>query len=602
MDARLTPERRRVLAALAGGPPRPTGELAREAAVGTGVVKAMAAAGLLQPVELPPRPPFDTPDGTRRGPLLSPPQAEAAAALVAAVDGNAFGVHALGGVTGAGKTEVYFEAIAAALGHRRQVLVLLPEIALSAQWLERFAARFGVPPAQWHSDLTGVERRVAWRAVARGEARVVVGARSALFLPFPELGLVVVDEEHDAAYKQEDGVIYQARDMAVVRAQLTGIPIVLVSATPSLETVHNVESGRYKALHLPDRHGGAQLPRVAAIDLRLDRPPRQCWLAPTLRQAIGEVLTAEEQVLLFLNRRGYAPLTLCRACGHRMQCPQCTAWLVEHRLAGRLQCHHCGLQVPFPDTCPNCKAEGALAACGPGVERLAEEVAAVFPGARVALMTSDTMTGPLAAAELVRRIEARDTDLLIGTQMVAKGHHFPMLTLVGVVDADLGLHGGDMRAAERTYQLLHQVAGRAGRAERQGRVYLQTYDPTHPVIQALLSGDRDEFLRSEAADRRRAGMPPFGRLAALILSAPDAETADGSARAFARVAPRMDGVAVLGPAPAPLAILRGRHRRRFLMKCRREVAPQPLLRAWLGKVKLPAKVRLQVDVDPYSFL
>jgi primosomal protein N' (replication factor Y) len=599
---RLTAERRRVLDVLADGPPRPTIELAREAGVGVGVVKALAATGALAAIELPPPPAFEAPHPERAGPTLSTDQAAAAATLSNKVAAGAFAVTVLDGVTGAGKTEVYFEAIAAALRRGRQALVLLPEIALGAQWLDRFMARFGVRPAQWHSDLTAAERRVAWRAVAGGEARVVVGARSALFLPFSDLGLIVVDEEHDGAYKQEEGVIYQARDMAVVRARLTDIPIVLVSATPSLETVQNVAGGRYDALHLPDRHGGAQLPIIAAIDLRNDKPPRQSWLSPTLRQALSETLAAGEQALLFLNRRGYAPLTLCRACGHRMQCPRCTAWLVEHRLVGRLQCHHCGFQVPFPGSCPSCKAEGMLAACGPGVERLSEEVAALLPAARTAMMTSDTIAGPLAAAEFIRRVQDHEVDLLIGTQMIAKGHHFPMLTLVGVVDADLGLHGGDLRATERTYQLLHQVAGRAGRADRPGRVLLQTYEPEHPVMQALVAGDRDRFLESEAEDRRSAGMPPFGRLAALILAGPDAETVDGAARLLARAAPHGEGIQVWGPAPAPLAILRGRHRRRFLLKCRRDIAPQPLLRSWLAPVKLPGSVRLQIDIDPYSFL
>jgi len=599
---RVTPERRRVLELLRDGPPRPTSDLAREAGVGMGVVKSLAAAGALVPVSLPPPPAFDLPDCDRAGPVLSPPQSAAAAELTSKVTAGGFSVTALDGVTGAGKTEVYFEAVAAAVRGGRQALVLLPEIALGAQWLDRFTARFGVRPAQWHSDLTAAERRVAWRAIARGEARVVVGARSALFLPYPDLGVVIVDEEHDAAYKQEDGVVYQARDMAVVRARLTDIPIVLVSATPSLETVQNVAGGRYAALHLPDRHGGAQLPVVTAIDLRVDRPPRQSWLSPTLRQALGEALAAGEQALLFLNRRGYAPLTLCRVCGHRLQCPRCTAWLVEHRLIGKLQCHHCGFQVPFPKACPSCKAEGMLAACGPGVERLTEEVAALLPAARTAVMTSDTITGPLSAAEFVRRVQDREVDLLIGTQMIAKSHHFPMLTLVGVVDADLGLHGGDLRAAERTYQLLHQVAGRAGRADRPGRVLLQTYQPKHPVMQALVAGDRDRFLTSEAEDRRAVGMPPFGRLAALILSGTNVDAVDAAGRALARTAPHGDGIDVLGPAPAPLAILRGRHRRRFLLKCRRDIAPQPLLRRWLASMKLPNAVRLQIDIDPYSFL
>jgi primosomal protein N' (replication factor Y) len=431
---------------------------------------------------------------------------------------------------------------------------------------------------------------------------VVVGARSALFLPFAELGLIIVDEEHDGSFKQEDGVVYHARDMAVVRGSLARIPVVLVSATPSLETIANVEHKRYDRVHLPGRHGGALLPVIRAIDLRRDKPPRQRFLAPPLLDAIRETMAAGEQALLFLNRRGYAPLTLCHACGHRMQCPNCTSWLVEHRFLRRLQCHHCGHAEALPQYCPSCAAPGALAACGPGVERLAEEVGTLFPAARTAVMASDTLSGPRAAATLVATVESHGLDILIGTQIVAKGHHFPMLTLVGVIDADLGLAGGDLRAAERTYQLLHQVAGRAGRADRPGRVFLQTFMPDNPVIRALVAGDRDRFLAEETTARRQHGMPPFGRLAALIIAAPDGETADFVARAFARAAPQMPGLQVLGPAPAPLAILRARHRRRFLIKAERSVAVQPALRDWLSRVKFPASVRVQVDIDPYSFL
>ncbi len=599
-EAKLTPARRRVIAVLADGPARPTAELAREAGVGAGVVKSMAVAGLLEAVELPPPPAFALPDGERAGPDLSPDQRAAAEALIGRAGEG--GVTLLDGVTGAGKTEVYFESVAATLRAGRQALVLLPEIALTGQWLERFEQRFGARPAEWHSDLTGVERRTAWRSIASGQARVVVGARSALFLPYPDLGLIVVDEEHEVAYKQEDGVAYQARDMAVLRGHLAKIPVLLVSATPSLETLQNVASGRYASLHLPDRHAGAALPKVKAIDLRRDRPARQRWLSPSLVSALEETLAAGEQALLFLNRRGYAPLTLCRSCGHRLNCPNCTAWLVEHRLTGRLQCHHCGYQARLPEVCPQCGAAASLAACGPGVERLAEEAAALFPAARMATLTSDTMGGPRAASAMIDRIARHEVDLLIGTQIVAKGHHFPMLTLVGVVDADLGLSGGDLRAAERTYQLLHQVAGRAGRAERPGQVLLQTFDPDHPVMRALVAGDRDGLVAHEMAERLALGMPPFGRLAALILSSHDQERLDQTAQALARLAPAGPGITVLGPAPAPLALLRGRHRRRFLLKCRRDIAPQSPIREWLAKVKLPGPVRLQIDVDPYSFL
>jgi len=598
----LTPARRRVLETLAEGPPSTAADLARRAGCGAGVVRALVGLGLVETVALPSRTPRAPPDWRRPGLPLSSAQAAAAEDLVAKVKAGGFTATLLDGVTGSGKTEVYFAAIAAALERGRQVLVLLPEIALSGQWLKRYVERFGAEPAQWHSDLGHAERRDTWRGVAEGQVPVVVGARSALFLPFPDLGLIIVDEEQDASFKQEDGVIYHARDMAVVRASLAKLPIVLVSATPSLETTVNVEQHRYQRLHLPARHGSARLPEIRVIDMRRARPERQRFVAPPLVAALAETLAAGEQAMLFLNRRGYAPLTLCRSCGFRLQCPNCTAWLVEHRFQGRLQCHHCGHGEPLPPLCPSCGEGASFAACGPGVERLAEEMALHFPKARLAVMASDTLIGPRAAAELVEAVASHAIDLLIGTQVVAKGHHFPLLTLVGVVDADLGLNGGDLRAAERTFQLLHQVAGRAGRAERPGIVYLQTYMPEHPVMRALIADDRDRFLAAEAEARRAQGWPPFGRLAALIISAPDDDSADFVARAFARAQPQMPGVEVLGPAPAPLAVLRGRHRRRFLLKTRREAHIQPVLREWLAKVKVPGSVRVQVDVDPYSFL
>jgi primosomal protein N' (replication factor Y) (superfamily II helicase) len=602
-ETRLTPARRRVLEVLGNGPPLTASELVRLAGCGAGVVRDLIAAGLVEERFAPAEPPEIPPPNWRRsGPALSPDQSSAAQRLVDGVDAGVFGVTVLDGVTGSGKTETYFAALAAALAAGRQVLVMLPEIALGAQWLERFRARFGVLPAQWHSDMTAAERRDTWRAVAAGRARVVVGARSALFLPFPELGLIVVDEEHDPSYKQEDGVIYHARDMAVLRASLAGIPVILVSATPSLETLVNVARGRYRRVALPRRHAAAELPVVRLVDLRRERIERGHFLSPPLVGELAATFEAGEQALLFLNRRGYAPLTLCRACGHRFQCPSCTAWLVEHRFTGRLLCHHCGHAEPVPACCPECLAAGALVPCGPGVERLLEEVTERFPAARAALMVSDLLSGPRAAAELAQAMTERRYDLLIGTQVVAKGHHFPMLTLVGVVDADLGLAGGDLRAAERTYQLLHQVGGRAGRAEHKGRVLIQTWMPDQPVMQALAGGDRDRFLEAEAAARRQAGLPPFGRLAALIVSAGDPETCEFTARALSRAAPQLPGVAVLGPAPAPLAILRGRHRRRFLVKTGRDVRLQPILRDWLSRVRTAGSARIQVDIDPYSFL
>ncbi len=599
---RITPERQRVLDAMIPGEAHPGAALAEAAGVSPAVLRGMAEAGLIRPALLPRGRRFAPPDPDHPGPALSGPQAEAAAVLRARVAARRFGVTLLAGVTGSGKTEVYLDAVAECLRAGRQALVLLPEIALSAQWLDRFHGRFGVAPALWHSEVGGRTRRDTWRAVAEGEASVVVGARSALFLPFPDLGLIVVDEEHETAFKQEEGVVYHARDMAVVRARLSAAACVLVSATPSLETLTNVETGRYASLHLPQRHGGAALPVVQAVDLRATPPDRGRFLAPPLVEAVGATLARGEQAMLFLNRRGYAPLTLCRTCGHRLRCPNCTAWLVEHRARRSLQCHHCGHAEPVPAECPECGHAGTLAAVGPGVERVLEEARGLWPEARVIVMASDSIPGPAAAAAAAQAVQDRQVDLIIGTQIVAKGWHFPHLTLVGVVDADLGLAGGDLRAAERTVQLLHQVAGRAGRAEAPGLVLLQTFSPEHPVMQALVGGDLEAFMREEAAVRRPGGWPPFGRLAALIVSSEEEREADRVARDLGLAAPRAEGVEVLGPAPAPLAMLRGRHRRRLLLKTRRDVAVQPVLRDWLARVRVPAAVRVQVDVDPVGFL
>jgi primosomal protein N' (replication factor Y) (superfamily II helicase) len=599
---KLTAARRRVLEQLKDGPALPAAELAHLAGVGTSVIKTMAAIGLIEGVERTMKRSFAQPDGQRQGPELSPEQAIAAQGLVDKVLAHAFSATLLDGVPGAGKTEVYFEAIAAALASGRQVLVLLPEIALTAQWLKRFEDRFGALPASWHSGLTSLERRETWRAIAEGRVGVVVGARSALFLPFANLGLIVVDEEHDGSFKQDDGVTYNARDMAVVRARLVSAPIVLASATPSLESVVNVETGRYGALHMPDRHGGRQLATLSAIDLRRQPPARGRWLSPPVVEAMKRTFEAGEQTLLFLNRRGYAPLTLCRACGHGIECPQCSAWLVEHRFRRTLICHHCGYSEPPAHGCKYCGAVDQFVACGPGVERLAEEALELFPEARLELFTSDSLMNRNEAAAAIDRMIAGEIDILIGTQMAAKGHHFPNLTLVAVVDADLGLNGGDLRAAERTFQLLYQVAGRAGREDRPGQALVQTHVPEHPVMQALVSGDRDRFVTAELADRRAAGMPPYGRLASLIISGPDPAAVDNVCRALARRAPQQDGVTVLGPSIAPLALLRGRHRRRFLLKTARDIAVQPLLRSWLERIGLPGSVRLQIDVDPYSFM
>jgi primosomal protein N' (replication factor Y) (superfamily II helicase) len=598
--AKLTPGRKRVLEIAADGLARSVPQLADEASVSPAVVRGLLEAGALAPVSLPEFVPFGLPDPAFGPPLLDEQQAPAAQALRQGVADKRFSVSLLDGVTGSGKTETYFEAVAEALRQGKQTLILLPEIALTVQFLERFAARFGVRPAEWHSDLSQKERRHVWRAVFSGEARVVVGARSALYLPFKELGLIVVDEEHEQAYKQEEGAIYHARDMAVVRARIEACPVVLSSATPSLESYVNALAGRYTLLRLAERHH-AVMPQVRLIDMRENRGEPGTYLSPLLREALAVTLGAGEQAMLFLNRRGYAPLTLCEACGHKLTCPNCSAWLVEHRYRKRLVCHHCGFETALPQACPECGAQGTFTACGPGVERVAEEFKSVFPEARMAIASSDTMTGPAETQAAIRAMMKREIDVLVGTQIVAKGHHFPQLTLVGVVDADLGGSDGDLRARERTFQLLHQVSGRAGRAEKPGLVLMQTRNPADQVMKALAASDRDAFYEQERVARERMGAPPFGRLAAIILSGHDGDAVRAAGRTLAKAAPSARGVKLWGPTPAFYALLRGQTRERLLLQTAKSVDVQAYLRSWLSTVNLPKSVRLIVDVDPVSF-
>jgi primosomal protein N' (replication factor Y) len=601
--ARMTAARARVLALLADGQVRGKSEAAEEAGVSPGVIDGLVDEGTLEALPLPPQPVAAAADPDFCAPDLEPGQREAADTLREAVRAGGYGVTLLDGVTGSGKTEVYFEAIAEAIGRGRQTLILMPEIALTGQFLDRFAARFGVRPAEWHSQLPPRKRARTWQAVGSGEVGVVVGARSALFLPFADLGLVIVDEEHDPVYKQEDGVHYHARDMAVVRANIAKIPIVLASATPSVETEVNARRGRYRRLHLPERFGGQHLPIMQAIDLTREGPPRGRYIAPRLAEQVGLALERKEQALLFLNRRGYAPLTLCRACGFRFACPSCDAWLVDHRFKRQLVCHHCGFFMPHPAACPKCEAKDTFVACGPGVERLEEEVGALFPHARVLVLSSDLVATVERMREELDQIAQGRVDIVIGTQLVAKGHHFPNLNLVGIVDADLGLSNGDPRAAERTFQLLHQVAGRAGREQGRGYGFLQTHQPEHPVMKALVACDREAFYASEIELRERMQYPPFGRLASLVVSAVTRPGAEGHGRRLVAVAPQDARVRILGPAEAPIAVVRGRHRFRILVKSPRGFDLSAYMRNWLAATPKPkGDVRVEVDVDPQSFL
>ncbi|WP_296572082.1 primosomal protein N' [Phreatobacter sp.] len=600
--ARLTPARGRLLAHLADGLARAKGEAAREAGVSASVVDGLVDDGALEAVLLPPEvlARLDPDHGVAS---LNDAQHAAALALCDAVAARAFAVQLLDGVTGSGKTEVYLEGVAEALRQGRQVLILVPEIALTTQFLDRFAARFGHRPAAWHSGVGATKRGRVWAGVASGEVQVVIGARSALFLPFADLGLVVVDEEHEGAYKQDDGVHYHARDMAVVRARLETIPVILASATPSVESRVNADRGRYRRLVLPERFGGRDMPKIATVDLRSAGPQRTRWIAPALEAEIRRTVEAGEQALLFLNRRGYAPLTLCRTCGERIQCPNCSAWLVDHRFRRRLVCHHCGFNMPPLEHCPKCEAVDSFVACGPGVERLAEECATLFPEARLLVLSSDMAGGIERIRQEIEAVARGEADIVIGTQLVAKGHNFPNLALVGVIDADLGLSNADPRAGERTFQLLQQVVGRAGRAKDGSRALIQTHQPEHPIIQAIVRGDREGFYEAEIAMREAAMLPPFGRLAALVVSAEALGDAQAYARTLVRAVPPTPEVKVLGPAEAPLALVRGRHRVRLLARSPRAFDLSGWMRRWLSAVEAPrGNVRLEIDVDPQSFL
>ena len=579
-----------------------------EIIAGTGVspsvIKTLIEAKILEP--MPSEKKKDTQNFEFQGTAVSltPEQQSAAEFLIKSQSG--FNVTLLDGVTGSGKTEVYLQAAINILKQEKQVLILVPEIALTTQWLERFEKRFGVKPYQWHSALNQSQRRQTWQAVIEGRAKVLVGARSALFLPYSNLGLIVVDESHDQTFKQEDMVNYQARDMAVVRAKCENISIILSTATPDLETIVNVEEGKYQTVVLKNRYASASMPEIKILDLKKDKPQKgdwgTSWLSPTLCSALKENYEKGEQSVLFLNRRGYAPLMICRDCGTRLQCPNCSAWLTEHRTQKRLICHHCGYTITTPQICPECGSTDGLTACGPGVERIAEEVKFRFPLAKVEIISSDTASSFKSISEIISRMENKEIDILIGTQILAKGHHFPNLTLVGIVDADLGLMGSDLRAQEQTFQLLSQVSGRAGRAQKKGTVYLQTLYPENNVLKAIISQNREEFISIEKQTRQNLNLPPYGKLAAIIISSTNEQMCEKTAYHLAKIFPKTSGATLLGPAPAPIYMLRGKFRYRLLLKTLKTINIQNVVKTWLCGINLPSNVKLEVDIDPYSFM
>lgn len=601
LPPKMSPARHAILEH--GGPfPARASKIAERAGVSSGVVRGFESAGGLKAQSLPVDGPFGVPNAEHGGMTLTSAQREASDDLIAQVARRDFNVSLLDGVTGSGKTEVYFEAVAEALKDEGQALILVPEIALTQAGMSRFEARFGTAPAPWHSQLGDAPRRRVWREVAQGRAQLVVGARSALYLPFPKLRVIIVDEEHDTSYKQEEGVIYNARDMAVVRAKIARHSVVLASATPSLESLVNARTGRYAHVILPERPGAVTLPEIELVDLKDHPPEKGDFISAPLIEATKTVLARGEQAMLYLNRRGYAPLIICRNCGEKLKSPDTDSWLVEHRRTGRAVCHQTGFSMRMPTACPDCKAEDSLTPVGPGVERVAEEAARHFPDARIEIFSSDTAGNPAEIAARMARMEQGEIDILVGTQMVVKGHNFPKLTFVGVVDGDLSLAGGDPRAGERTYQTLVQVAGRAGRADKPGHALIQTHQPDHEALSALAAGDRERFISAELGLRKALLLPPFGKLAAVIISGEDLRKTEVLAKKFVSLAPRADGVEILGPSEPPIGRLRGRYRRRLLVQAEPTVNLPKYMQSWRERLKVPSKYKLQIDIDPQSFM
>ncbi len=601
LPAKMSPARAAILER--GGPfPARASEIAERAGVSAGVVRSFEKAGGMRAQSLAVDGPFGAPDAAYGGMALTPAQRNASDDLIYQVAQKDFNVSLLDGVTGSGKTEVYFEAVAEALKDGGQALILVPEIALTQAGMSRFKTRFGAEPAPWHSQLPDAQRRRIWREAAQGRAQLVVGARSALYLPFPNLRLIVVDEEHDTSYKQEEGVIYNARDMAVVRAKIAKHSVVLASATPSLESLVNARSGRYAHVVLPERPGAVTLPEIKLVDLKDHPPEKGDYISAPLIDAARQVLARGEQAMLYLNRRGYAPLIICRNCGEKLKSPDTDSWLVEHRATGRVMCHKTGFSMRMPKACPDCKAEDTLVPVGPGVERVAEEAARHFPEAKIEIFSSDTSGSPADIAARMARMEQGEIDILVGTQMVVKGHNFPHLTFVGVVDGDLSLAGGDPRAGERTYQTLVQVAGRAGRADKPGHALIQTHQPEHEALAALAAGDRERFISAELALREALLLPPYGKLAAIIISGPDKVKAAAFAKKVVSLAPRTDGVEILGPSEPPIGRLRGMYRQRILIQSEDTVNLSKYMLTWRGRIKTPNKYKFHIDIDPQSFM
>ena len=605
----LSKARQKVISWCQSNPPVSASLIAKETGVSSSTINSMLKAGLLEKLEITSEliqnkqgVSFSLRKAIEAASKIKLSEEQALAANKMAADNNRFNVSLLDGVTGSGKTEVYFDVVKRQILEGHQNLILLPEIALTASWVNRFKKWFGFTPYIWHSGISMSHKKRIWREINAGFPAVVVGARSALFLPFSNLGVIVIDEEHDAGYKQEDQVIYHARDMAILRAKHAKCPVILATATPSLESWTNAQLGRYRHIMLENRYGAATMPDIQTIDLRKFRPPSGKWMSALLLAEIEERLKSQQQILLYLNRRGYAPLAVCSDCGVKQSCHQCDSLLVTHRLSNQLRCHQCGIAHPFKNKCQSCEQTDSIQLVGPGVERLAEEVYQLFPEARVSILSSDTLTNPSQMETTIQSIENGEVDIIIGTQMVAKGHHFPKLTCVAVIDGDLGLSGGDLRAGERTYQMLTQVAGRSGREQQAGSVFIQTSEPSHPVLQALRSQKRDDYFELELAQRENAHMPPFTRLAALIFSSMNETALAQYVKKLESQKPQFQNVFIYGPAPAPIYQIKGRFRVRFLINVPKQVNIQKIILDWHSRVDMPSIIKRQIDIDPYNFM
>jgi primosomal protein N' (replication factor Y) len=535
---------------------------------------------------------------------LSTPQKEAFKIIESFLE-SGFKSFLLNGETGSGKTEVYFHLIYEVIKNGGQVLLTLPEIALSSAILSRFKERFGFDAILWHSSVSEKKRILNFMQIINGEARVIIGTRSAIFLPFKNLKLIIVDEEHDGSYKQEETVIYNGRDMAVMRGFIFNIPIILGSATPSIETYNNTQNGKYLEVKLENRFFVSQMPTITVVDMKQEKMPKNQFISTTLKTKMMEVINSGGQVMFFLNRRGYAPIVLCSCCGERVKCKFCDVHLTEHRIEGKLKCHHCGYTREKPQVCEACCVEDAMKVMGAGVERIQEELCQILPKNQVVLLTSDTLSSQVKTREVINKIESGEAKVIVGTQVVSKGYHFPNLRFVGVLDADFGLNIEDFRAFEKTFQLLYQVAGRTGREKADGEVYIQTFDPKNKVLFSIVNYDKSGFYSLELEARRKFKLPPFSKQIAFVIFGDEKqETLDFAKKLtieLEREFKGLEGFSLFGPSVPIISFLRNRYRFRILILSVKYFQIQEKILKVLDACKPPKSVNIKIDVDPISF-